>query len=100
MIKILILSFVIIFTGCAQANHPKGSVTPQISMPDMPNEIVAAAICHHYTDYNLFTVKVAKINTIDDEIVRNDKMKDLLYDTFSKCVVELHGVINDYKNSF
>jgi hypothetical protein len=100
MFKFIILSFVIVFAGLAQANHPKGSAAPQVSMPGMPAEIVAGAICHYYTDYGLFIKKLSEINKVKDKIIRTNKIKDLLYLTYADCVVKMHDEINDYKNSF
>lgn len=96
---LLLLSCVLVFTGCAQLKQPNYSKAPQVNMPGMPDKVTAAAICHHYSDTSSFNRKLAKIKLIVNEKQRNSQTQYLHLQLYGECIVNLQGVLNDYKNS-
>jgi hypothetical protein len=97
-IKLLLLVCVLV-AGCAQTKKPDFSRAPQVEMPGMPDTITAASICHHYADHNLFTKKLEEIKLTVNEEEKNKQIRYLQLELYAECIVNLQGVLNDYKNS-
>ncbi|MFT5451696.1 MAG: hypothetical protein ACI9N9_001182, partial [Enterobacterales bacterium] len=98
MIKLSILAFVLLSTGCASTNFQDFSKAPQVNMSGMTDRIAAGAICHHYADTNAFSRNLKKIELIADKEKQQKEIRYLQLELYGECVVNIQSVLNDYKH--